>query len=111
MTQTITREELKNRLDNGEPLTLVEALPAKYYDAGHLPGAINIPHDRIREEAPSQLPDKNALIVVYCANTECRNSALAAQDLEATGYRNVFEYVEGKKDWEAAGYPLLSRVA
>ena len=31
----------------------------------------------------------------------------AAQALTAAGYRNVLEYVEGKKDWQEAGYPLV----
>lgn len=108
MTQTITRDELKARLDNGNPVTIIEALPQRYYEAEHLPGAINIPHDEIREKASGQLPDKDATIVTYCASTECRNSRIAADTLAVAGYRNVFEYVEGKQDWKEAGYPLES---
>ncbi len=107
MNQTITRDDLKARLDAGTLTTIVEALPQRYFDAEHLPGAINIPHDQIRERAGSQLPDKDATIVVYCASTECQNSSIAAQALTAAGYRNVLEYVEGKKDWQEAGYPLV----
>lgn len=106
MNQTITRDELKQRLDNGEPVTLVEALPRRYFDAEHLPGAINLPHDEVRERARQLLPDTGATIVVYCASTECRNSALAAEALTDLGYRNVLEYVEGKQDWKLAGFPL-----
>ncbi|UTW11681.1 rhodanese-like domain-containing protein [Marinobacterium rhizophilum] len=103
---TITRDALKARLDAGEPTLLVEALPARYYDAEHLPGAINLPHDEIRLLAPSALPDKDASIVVYCASTECQNSSIAAQILAAAGYRNVMEFVEGKAGWLDAGYPM-----
>ncbi|WP_088343279.1 MULTISPECIES: rhodanese-like domain-containing protein [Rhodomicrobium] len=107
MTQTIVREEIKRLLDNGEPLTLVEALPEKYYRHAHLPGALNIPHDRTRELAPAMLPDKDAPIVVYCANEPCRNSTIAAGELEAMGYRNVREYAGGKQDWIDAGLPVV----
>lgn len=103
---TISRQELKRRLDAGEAVTLVEALPARYFDAGHLPGALNIPHDEIRQRAATELPDRDAPIVVYCASTECRNSLIAAETLAAMGYRQVFEYVEGKRDWVDAGLPL-----
>lgn len=103
---TMTRDEIKHRLDTGEPVTLVEALPRKYYDDGHLPGAINIPHDEVRARAGSDLSDKNATIVVYCASTECRNSRIAVQMLSSMGYQRVFEYVEGKQDWMEAGYPI-----
>jgi rhodanese-related sulfurtransferase len=104
--KTISREELKGRLDSGEALTLIEALPRRYYIAGHLPGAINLPHDQVRELAPTLLPDKRAPLVVYCASTECRNSRIAAQTLESLGYDDVMEYVEGKADWTDAGYAL-----
>jgi rhodanese-related sulfurtransferase len=106
MTHTIERDEIKRLLDEGRPVTIVEALPEKYWKHSHLPGALNLPHDRVRELAPSLLPDKDALIVVYCANEPCRNSAIASAELEAMGYRNVREYVGGKQDWGDAGLPV-----
>jgi rhodanese-related sulfurtransferase len=63
----ISRDELKGRLDRGDHLTLVEALPPPSYRGGHLPGAINLPPIQVRELAPKRLPDKSAEIVVYCA--------------------------------------------
>ena len=77
----------------------------------HLPGAITIPHDEIRDRAPDELADREATIVVYCASTTCRNSRIAAQTLTAMGYRNVVEYVGGKQDWTEAGFPLHGEVA
>lgn len=106
MIKTITREDIKQKYDNRDSMIVVEALPEKYYDSGHLPGAINIPHTEIRENAARLLPDKNASIIVYCANTKCRNSRLAAKELDELGYMNVFEYVEGKKDWLEADLPV-----
>jgi len=109
MLQTITRNEIKMLLDQGAPMTIVEALPEKYFDHAHLPGAINIPHDQVSALAPKLLPNKKALIVVYCANTPCQNSAIAAGELAALGYSNVREYVEGKQDWVEAGLPVETR--
>jgi rhodanese-related sulfurtransferase len=106
MVQTISREDLSAKLDQGDKVTLVEALPAKYYEDKHLPGAINIPHDRVDALAPSLLPDKAAEIVVYCANGPCRNSGLAAQRLAEIGYINVHDYDAGKADWIEAGLPV-----
>ena len=68
MAATITRDELKKKLDRGEPMTPVEALAPEEFGKGHLPRAVNIPMDRVRELAPRLLPDKGALIVTYCAN-------------------------------------------
>ncbi|MGH7892523.1 MAG: rhodanese-like domain-containing protein [Thermodesulfobacteriota bacterium] len=102
----ITREELNSALDNGEKVTLVEALPERYWRDGHLPGAIQIDHTEVSGKAGAMLPDKRARIVVYCASTECQNSTKAARTLESLGYTDVYEYVEGKKDWTEAGLPL-----
>ena len=68
MVPKITRDELKSKLDRGDKFHLVETLPAEAYHHAHLPGAINLPPDRLRELAPAMLPDKSAEIVVYCAN-------------------------------------------
>jgi rhodanese-related sulfurtransferase len=111
MHQTIEREAIKRLLDQGAAITLVEALPEKYFKHSHLPGALNMPHDRTRELAPVLLPDRDALIVVYCANEPCQNSRIAAEELTALGYTNVREYVGGKQDWGDAGLPVEKRRA
>ena len=106
MTKTITREQIKEKLDTKEPMTIIEALPQKYFDNEHLPGALNIPHDEIQMHAPDMLLDKDAFIVVYCASTDCRNSKIATDTLQQMGYTNAFEYVEGKQHWLQANLPV-----
>jgi rhodanese-related sulfurtransferase len=103
---TISRDELKTALDSGTPVTLLEALPEKYYRQSHLPGARLFPHDQARTLAPKLLAEKQARIVVYCASASCSNSHQAAQALTALGYTDVRVYVEGKADWQAAGFAL-----
>jgi rhodanese-related sulfurtransferase len=65
---TISRDELKQKLERGDSFYLVETLAPTAYDHAHLPKAINLPPDRLKELAPSILPDRNAEIVVYCAS-------------------------------------------
>ena len=67
MVATISRDELKMKIDRRESFTLVETLPATAYQHAHLPGAINLPPDQVTQLAPTLLPDKTADIVVYCA--------------------------------------------
>ena len=105
MTNTITRDELRDAIEAGS-VTVVETLGAPYYEDAHLPGAINIPHTEVTELAGSLLPDKDAAIVTYCSNTACRNSEVAALQLGKLGYTNVRKYAEGKQDWREAGLPL-----
>lgn len=104
----ITRDELAARIDAGADLAVVEALGPTYFADAHLPGARNLPHDRVDQLAPEVLPDKGAFVVVYCANTPCPNSEIAARRLSELGYTNVHEYVEGKEGWAEAGLPLES---
>ncbi len=101
--EKISREELKGKLDRGEEVVLVEALGEAHFEEAHLPGAINIPYDRVDELAPTMLPDKGAQIVVYCSNGPCRNSDIASNRLSQLGYTDVRDYHEGKQDWMEAG--------
>ena len=103
----IDRDELRGRLERGD-VVVVEALGPEYYEDAHLPGALNLPHDRVDELAPRLLPDKSATVVVYCANLACQNSAIAARRLVQLGYADVYEYEAGKQDWVDAGLPVES---
>lgn len=109
--RTISREELKGKLDRGEGMVVVETLGSAYYEDAHLPGAINIPHTEVDELAPGLLPDKTAQIVVYCSNKACQNSPQAARRLDSLGYGNIYDYEEGKQDWIEAGLPTESGAA
>jgi len=68
MVKTISRDDLREKIDRGDKFSLVETLPNVAYQHAHLPGAINLPPDRVTELASSLLPDKSADIVVYCAS-------------------------------------------
>lgn len=104
MTNTISRDELKAGLDNGT-ITTVDALPESYYTQQHLPGALNLVADDVKQHAGELLPDKNAAIVTYCSSEACQNSTQVAAQLEQLGYTNVRKYADGIQDWVQAGLP------
>jgi rhodanese-related sulfurtransferase len=62
----IGREELRAKMERGNPFILLEVLGPQYYRHSHLPGALNLPPGKVAEMAPNLLPDKNAEIVLYC---------------------------------------------
>jgi rhodanese-related sulfurtransferase len=68
MVKTISRDELKQKLDRKDNFLLVETLPATAYHHKHLPGAINLPPENVTTLASQVLPDLSAEIVVYCAS-------------------------------------------
>ena len=65
---TISREDLKAKLDREDDFVLVESLSEEQYQHAHLPGAVNIPPYREREPAGELIPDKDADVVVYCGS-------------------------------------------
>src|SRR2546423_10473890 len=105
MNKTISRAELKTKIERGDEFQLVEALPQEKFRQQHLPGAVNLPPQQAPELAPQVLGDKNADIVVYCASSTCTASEDVARELVNQGYRRVRRYVEGKQDWAEAGLP------
>lgn len=102
---TISREDLKAKLDRGDPFLLVETLPPESYEESHLPGAVNLPPDRIRHDVEELLPDKSRTIIVYCGSPSCDASEKAGRALEEMGYESVLDYAGGKSDWIDAGLP------
>ena len=66
MVANIGRDELRAKIDVGDPFILVEVLAPHYYRHSHLPGALNLPPGKVVEMAPDLLPDKNAEVVLYC---------------------------------------------
>lgn len=100
----ITVGQLAPLLEENKNFTLVNVhIP---YD-GELPKTdLFIPYDQITAEL-GQLPDKNAVIVLYCRSGNM--STQAAKELTTAGYTQVYELNGGFNAWQAAGYTLLSQ--
>ena len=70
MAATISREELESKLNRGDDFFVVETLHEEQYRHTHLPSALNLPPDAVRESAAELLLDKDADIVVYCSKSD-----------------------------------------
>ena len=103
---TIDSDELSQKLESGEPIVVVDALPPMSYAHSHLPGAINLPPERVDASVAKRIPDKDAEIVVYCANPECESSIDTTRRLLELGYEHVRHYPGGKDEWRRLGLPL-----
>ena len=108
MSATIDTATLRDWISRGAEFYLVDMLPSEAYRRAHLPGAVNLVSDDIEAEAPVRLPQRDRTVVVYCASAGCRRSGKAAARLERLGYRDVRDYVEGRRAREQAGYPTES---
>lgn len=104
---TIGREELLARLRAGDVVVLDVRPPAEY-DAGHIPGAVNVPPAEV-EQRLRGLP-ANRAVVAYCRGPYCVYADDAVRALTATG-RTALRLVDGLPEWAAAGFPLEKRTA
>lgn len=102
----IDTESLRKKIEAGETFVLVDALSLISYAASHLPGAINMPPERVDDLAPRRISGLDAEIVVYCASLTCTSSVEVAERLVELGYGRVRHYSGGKRAWVDAGLPL-----
>jgi rhodanese-related sulfurtransferase len=77
--------------------------PALYL-AGHVPGAVSLPHRRITAEIVALLP-ADVLLVTYCNGPHCNASTRGALRLTALG-RQVKEMPGGMDGWIREGLPV-----
>ena len=103
----IGADELRQKLERGDDVVLIDALAPMVYAHSHLPGAINMPPNAVDTiRCAKRMPDLRTEIVVYCANTECDDSVVTAERLQGLGYTNVRHYAGGKDEWRKLGLPL-----
>ena len=94
--EQITPEQAKSIMDTESDYIIIDARTAEEFAAGHIEDAILIPEYEIANRAEKELPDKDALILVYCRSG--RRSKIASEELVKLGYTNVKEF-GGIIDW------------
>ncbi|WP_436838400.1 ArsR/SmtB family transcription factor [Nocardia xishanensis] len=98
----ITRDELIRRRDNGD-IILVDVRPHEEYEAGHIPGAINIPLAELADRLAELPADRD--IVAYCRGSYCVMAPEAIRIAGEAG-RSVKRFDEGMLEWRLAGLPV-----
>lgn len=98
----ISREQLAERLRAGDVVVL-DVRPAAEYDAGHVPGAVNVPPDEL-DERLRELPAAQQ-VVAYCRGPYCVYADDAVHALAAVG-RHASRLEDGFPEWLAAGLPI-----
>ena len=94
--EQITAQEAKEIMDTEQDYIIIDARTEEEFAEGHIANAILIPEYEIKDRAEKKLPDKDALILVYCRSG--RRSKIASEELVNLGYTNVKEF-GGIIDW------------
>ena len=100
-------EELKERIDNAEGIIL-DVRPVEEFlgEQGHIPGALNIPLERLAEHLDQLGDDLQRPIAIVCRTD--RRSAKAATLLYREGFRNARVVRGGMTAWLERGWPVLA---
>jgi rhodanese-related sulfurtransferase len=99
-----TVDDVKQRIDSGEPFHLLDVREDNEWVRGHLPGARHLGKGVIERDIESAIPDIRAPIVLYCGGGY--RSALAAEALGRMGYERVVSMDGGFRGWRESGYPI-----
>jgi len=99
-----TVDAIKQRLDRGEKFVLVDVREDSEWAVDHLPGAIHLGKGVIERDIEKTVPDPNTELVLYCGGGF--RSALAADNLQKMGYKNVISMDGGVRGWREKGYPM-----
>ncbi len=98
----INANQLKSRLDKGDPVIMINALEEPKFIAKHIPGSLNL----FTKEAIEISLKKDQTIVVYCTDQSCNKSISLYYLLEAMGYQDIYRFPGGLREWEENGNPL-----
>ncbi len=100
--EAISRKELLARTKEGL-VTVLDVRPSEEYEAGHIPGAVNLPLGDLKKRL-KELP-KGQEIIAYCRGPYCVLAFEAIASLRKNGFE-ARRLEEGYPEWKAAGLPV-----
>jgi len=99
-----TVDEVKQKLDKGDKILLVDVREQSEFAKDHLPGAIHLGKGVIERDVEARVPDVKTPMILYCGGGF--RSAMAADNLQKMGYTNVLSMDGGVREWREKNYPM-----
>src|SRR5436309_14262442 len=94
----------KMKSDN---VVLIDVREKEEWDEEHIPDAIHLSRGTIELDIEEKVPNAETMIICHCGGGG--RSALAAESLQKTGYKNVRTVAGGSKTWNALGLSTTRR--
>lgn len=100
----VTADQVKAKLDAKQKFHLIDVREESEWAQDHVKGAVHLGKGIIERDIEKKVPDPSAEIVLYCGGGY--RSALAADNLQKMGYKNVLSMAGGIRLWREKNYPL-----
>ncbi|MFZ5620653.1 MAG: rhodanese-like domain-containing protein [Pseudomonadota bacterium] len=105
----VSAEEVVDLILSKPDLVIIDARMKTEYAKGHIEGAVNLLNTTLRrEDLEEAVPDRSTPIVVYCNGDRCLRSSDAVRKALDWGYRNVFWFRGGWKEWMEKRLPVIT---
>lgn len=114
ITLAETEDLFAQKAQEAEGLLFIDSRGRDDFAAGHIPGALSVPLDRVQRSgktAPGStwagtldFPGAQTL-VVYCEGGDCQTSISLAKIIHDKGYKDIRIFAGGWAEWHAAGLP------
>jgi len=101
---SITPGELAEQIQLEQAPLILDVRSEKEYAEGHIPGALNIPHDELPDRLSEIGVAKTEEIVVHCHSGY--RAGIAEKVLIEADYSNVRDLDGHMNAWQSAGYPI-----
>lgn len=96
--KTITVEELKQKMDSGAKINLIDCREPHEYEEANLGGKL-IPLGKIQTMQIDEIEHlKNEEVIVHCRSGQ--RSMMACMMLDQMGFTNTYNVVGGILDWQ-----------
>ncbi len=106
----ISAAQLADRIQEGSPPLVLDVRTREEFAQGHIPGAINIPHDELPTRL-AELPIAKSEEVVLVQDSNGRRAAQAEETLRGSGYSNIRNLAGHWREWKEAGFPTERSLA
>ncbi|WP_138431859.1 rhodanese-like domain-containing protein [Fodinibius saliphilus] len=102
--EEVTPAKVKRKQDSEEDFVLLDVREQDEWEDAHIVNADYIGRGVIERDIEEEYPNMEEELVLYCGGGY--RSALAADNLQKMGYRNVKSLAGGFRSWVEAGYPI-----
>ena len=96
--------QIKDRLDKGDNVNLIDVREDNEWNLGRIPTAIHLGKGIIERDIESVAKNREMELILYCQGGF--RSALAAESLKKMGYKNVYSMSGGFSAWAGNEFPI-----